>query len=131
MTTGDLQEISIALRDIRVLRHQRNICMAPFFSVFLVGIPLALANNFAPGVVSAIWHSSWFSVVWGLLWVGAIVGFLLSFPMEWRLGSVACPKCQKSFHAGPSPRWGVLRNSYTRKCLNCGLRLDGGNIGEV
>ena len=129
MTAANLQEISKSLRDIRVLRLQRNICMAPFFSVFLVGIPLALANNVAPSTVSAIWHSTWFSTVWGLLWAGAIVGFFLSIPAEWRISYAACPSCNKPFHAAPSRHWGTIRNTYTRKCLNCGLRLDGANIG--
>jgi hypothetical protein len=105
--------------------------MTPFFAVFLVGIPLALANNFSLGIVSAIWHGSWFNTIWRLLWAGTILGFLLSFPLEWRISAARCPKCQKSFHSGPSSRWGFVRNSYTRKCLHCGLRLDGSNVGEV
>lgn len=130
MTLASTQDISAALNSIRVLRRQRNICMAPFFAVFLVGIPLALVDEFSFGIVSGIWHSSWFNTVWVLLWAGAIVGFLLSFLMEWRIGAAKCPKCRRAFHSGPSPRWGFVRNTYARKCLHCGLRLDGSNIGE-
>lgn len=131
MTLATSQDTSTVLKSIRALRHQRNICMAPFFTVFLVGIPLALADKFLPGIVGGIWHSSWFNTIWALLWVGAIVGFLLSFPLEWRISAVRCPKCHSSFHSGPSPHWGFVRNSYTRKCLHCGLRLDGSNVDEI
>jgi hypothetical protein len=105
----------------------RNICMAPFFGVFLVGAPLALADRFAPNVANSIWDSSLFSVFWFLLWVGAIIGFVAAFFVGLQLNAAKCPRCGEAFHSGPSERWGFVSNGYTRKCINCGLQLNGGN----
>lgn len=99
--------------------------MAPFFSVFLVGIPLALARSFFPSVGDAIWESSLFSVFWLLLWLCAIIGFIASFFAEFPVRAARCPRCGNYFHARVSQRWGAVSWTYARKCLNCGLALNG------
>ena len=121
------QEIASGLTHIRRVRLIRNLCMAPFFGVFLVGALLELARTVVPDMANAIWSNGWFKVFWFVLWAAAVIGFLASFLAEVDVGSAKCPRCGNTFHSGPSAKWGFIRNSYARKCVNCGLRIDGSN----
>src|SRR5262249_47307001 len=112
------QEILSALDGIRKVQFLRNLCIAPLAVVFLVAVCLPIAS----------WQGSALGTAWQLFTYVAIAGFLLSFGLDWKLSFFKCPACRSFFFSGPSPLWGKVRNTYSRKCLNCGLHISGSNV---
>ncbi|OOZ38857.1 hypothetical protein BOW53_13960 [Solemya pervernicosa gill symbiont] len=68
---------------------------------------------------------AWFKPIYQLSFVLAILGFIMLFVQE----SIKCPNCGKKFNVKING-YSFVRNLFSRKCMNCGLKLDGSNIEE-
>ena len=118
------------LRALRWLRRATWFCLA--FPVVLTGL-IVLANWLTGGglrffVSGAPWTHRFWS---GLFYTLALGVFLVMLILARR-----CPRCRGAFHHR-GPRRGAARlepglhfqtSIFTRRCLNCGLRIDGGNL---
>jgi hypothetical protein len=106
-------------RGLKRIRFRRKLSHAPFLSAFAIGGFMALLKVVAPSVCSAIAQNQIYQLGFSLLIaVGGICALFVS--VMW----MKCPRCGELFHCGER-----YRNDFTRKCLHCGLRLDGSNIG--
>lgn len=120
MPTPAPADIHAALAEIRRLRFRRAFFMAPMAGIVLCGLPVALFDAFP--LRSYVFAT--FSVCWPL----AAFGFVASIPLGWVISETRCPRCANRFHVGASRRFGVIQNGFTRKCMHCGLWLDGRNV---
>jgi hypothetical protein len=78
--------------------------------------------------------------VWRLLfnWFAFPVCVISVIAIVWsslRNAGLACPCCGKPFHSRVLAKWGrfpfTYHNALSRKCLNCGLKLNGSNIAQA
>ena len=112
-------EIKEGLARIRRIRFFSHI---PFFSVFIVAGALAFLRLLIPEIGELIWSNQVFQLFWGLLWFCGIVSFFLGFTLRY----LKCPRCNEYFHVNYNEF--IKRNEFTRKCLHCGLGLDGKDV---
>ena len=109
---SDVADIRAALRGLRARRRRAHGPWAAYVGVFALVFGLgALWPQFTERFVRVA------VVAAGALWLGCMWSLLF--------GSIAnevCPRCSKPFHMGPR-----YRNDFARRCLWCGLRLDGKN----
>ena len=113
-------DVHAALAEIRRLRFRRAFFMAPLAGIVLCGLPVTLFDAFP--LRSYVFAT--FVVCWPL----AMVGFMAWLPLGWAISETRCPRCANRFHVGTSRRFGAVQNSFARKCMHCGLRLDGRNL---
>ena len=113
-------DMHAALAEIRRLRFRRAFFMAPMAGIVLCGLPVALFDAFP--------LRSYVFAMFIACWPLAIFGFLASIPLGWVISETRCPRCANRFHVGTSRRFGAVQNSFTRKCMHCGLRLDGRDL---
>ena len=67
----------------------------------------------------------WFKSFYQMSFFLFFLGFAMLFVQE----NIKCPNCGKKFNVkinGSS----YFRNLFSRKCMNCGLRLNGKNVDE-
>ena len=108
-------EIQEKLRSLRLLRF---ICHFPWLMVFLLGASFLVVPPHIKHTVMPIYQ---------LFFFWAFVGFFLSFFVR----PFPCPRCGEKFHfkrysTGLFSRWAY--NDFARKCMHCGLKLDGSNL---
>jgi len=73
------------------------------------------------------WKLAVYRIPMSILPFWMIAGLVFGVP----LSNQHCPLCGELFHSR-SMRWGMYyRNTFARKCLNCGLRLDAKNLEEA
>lgn len=120
MPTPRPSDVHAALAEIRRLRFRQAFLMAPLAGIVLCGLPVALFDAFP--LRSYVFAT--FVVCWPL----ALFGFVAAIPLGWAIGETRCPRCANRFHVGTSRRFGAIQNGFTRKCMHCGLRLDGRNV---
>lgn len=118
LTPEALAEIEFGLQRIR---FRRRVSHVPFFSAFALSGAVALLNLVAPNLGTVLSQNFLFKIPFGLL-------FLVGIPCVFLVSVVGlkCPRCGKLFHCGER-----YRNDFTRKCLHCGLRLNGSNINAA
>ena len=109
-------EIQEGLRKIRL---RRLISHGPFCTFFLTGLLSAGLSLVAPLAAHALTHHPLFNLVLAPIGFASVTMFFVS------VVGLKCPRCNNFFHAGPR-----YRNDFTRKCLHCGLRLNGSNAGK-
>lgn len=118
LSSDTLAKIEFGLQRIRFRRRLSHI---PFFSAFALSGAIALLNLAAPSMGAVISQNSLFKIPFGLLFlVGVPCVFLVS------VAGLKCPRCGKLFHCGER-----YRNDFTRKCLHCGLKLNGSNANAA
>lgn len=116
-STAGEAEIEAGLRKIR---FRRRLSHGPFVTAFLLAGLMLLLKLVNSEASSAIARTTIFQFLsQALIAVGAIL--ILFVPVA----GLRCPRCRNLFHCGNNHR-----NDFTRKCLNCGLRLDGSNANE-
>jgi hypothetical protein len=110
-------DVASSLRRIRRRRLRAHGAFGLIFAIALVGLVVRMAW---PGISFTLTDWLWFRVLWISLFALAIYAFFFE-----SVADLLCPRCEKPFHMGPK-----YRNDFTRRCLNCGLRLDGSNIAS-
>ena len=101
------------------IRFRRRLSHLPFAIFFATGLLSGLLGLIVPSAIHDLWQNTLFKFLIAPFAFGSITALVVPV-----LG-LKCPRCGNYFHAGQR-----YRNDFTRKCLNCGLRLDGGNIDE-
>jgi len=110
-------DIQAGLSEIRLVR---TISHLPLLALIVVALGEFALRSFLPEIGEAIWHSSAFQVAWQLLWLAAIISFLVGFAIT----RMDCPACGKRFHVRTNGT-SFVYNTFCRSCLNCGLPLKG------
>ena len=101
-------EVSLISERLRSIRRRRRLAHWPLLAVPLLGFTFSLLG------VQELLRSFTFDVM-ALVGVACILVF-------W-VGHLKCPRCSREFHM--SPRY---RNDFARRCLWCGLALNGKNV---
>lgn len=68
---------------------------------------------------------SWFKPIYQLFFVLLFLGFAMLFIQE----NIKCPNCGRKFNVKINGAY-YFRSLFSRKCMNCGLRLNGDNVSE-
>ena len=123
-------------RELRPVRWLRSATMFCLFSPMLLTAVIVLVHKVSGGRMSFLVSGApWTHRFWSALFYLMVAGVLLAFLNRAR----ACPRCGQGFFIrsdwrprGPEPRMrrsgmGFNVNVFGRRCLNCGLRLDGSN----
>jgi hypothetical protein len=111
-----------ALREgLREIRSQRRLAHLPFVFVAF----FAFFFGFIRANFPAFDGSFADKLILALLGVAMVPAVLLMMFMS--VINLRCPRCREFFHAAK----GRYRNDFARKCLNCGLRLDGRNASDA
>ena len=105
-------EIDAGLRHIR---NRRRLSHLPFAAAIIGAVCVALADEMWPGAIGT---------ARSLLTPLFLVAILLVVFVP--IAGLRCPRCHGFFHAGPK-----YRNDFVRKCLHCGLRLNGSNSRDA
>jgi hypothetical protein len=113
----DRAEIEFGLSEIRFVR---TISHVPLLALIVVALAEFALRSLLPEIGESVWRSSAFQIVWLLLWLVAIISFLMGFTIT----SLKCPACGNQFHVRRNGR-SFVYNSFCRSCLNCGLPLNG------
>ena len=113
-----LKELHDGLREIR---ETRRLSHWPFH----IAIGLALFFGFIRSNFPSFDGSFADKMIVALLGVAFVVGIVLIMFVS--VIDLRCPRCREFFHAKKRR----YRNDFARKCLNCGLRLDGRNAGDA
>ena len=114
----DLAEINAGLGKIRL---RRRISHLPFLSCFVLAGLMALLKVTAPEACHAISQNPVYQLFSSVLVVVGMVCVMFISVVGLR-----CPRCGNFFHCGEHHR-----NDFTRKCLRCGLRLNGSNASDL
>jgi hypothetical protein len=121
MTPPTRPRILSELAPIRTLWLAAKLALAPLGFMLLVALTFPVAA----------WQGTPLGSAWHALIAIAFVGLLLAYVLHWRLSFHRCPACRQRLFWGP-PRLGATRfNPFARRCLHCGLRLDGSNLDEI
>ena len=108
------------LSGLKKIRRRRWLSHIPFFSSFVIAGFIAILNATVPGVSKVITRSPLFQPAFTtLMVVGGICILFIS------VAGLKCPRCGNKFHFGER-----YRNDFTRKCLHCGLLLNGSNAKD-
>jgi len=113
-TTPELLRAGLSeIRATRRLAHLPLLCV-----IVLIFLFRAIRDN-----VPAFEGSFWDKLSLALIGVAFLVANVLMFTVS--VINLRCPRCRKFFHGGR------YRNDFARKCLNCGLKLNGSNAGDA
>jgi hypothetical protein len=103
------ERIAEGLRDIR---RRRRLAHAPSELFFGTGLCLAVLRTVCSECVPGLQHA----LVVALWPLGGLLIASFFIPVA----GLHCPRCGNLFHMGPR-----YRNDFARRCLHCGLRLNG------
>jgi hypothetical protein len=130
------EKIRKGLGPVRWLRW-----MAMFGLLFPVGLTvlIVIAHKLSGGGMSfMVSEAPWTHRFWDTLYYMFVAGVFFSLLNLARV----CPRCRNGFFQRRGFRktgsgsklnrtgWRFNVNTFSRSCLNCGLRLDGSNAGE-
>ena len=115
-------EIQKKLGNIRKLRF---FCHMPFLLIFGIGLTKVGLNLFQPDAAKAIFDNSVLLFFVKLIFVWLFAGFFVGILIRRQ----KCPRCGDYFHSRKNGSY-FFYNDLARKCLNCGLKLDGSNVDE-
>jgi len=108
-----IEEIQSGLKRIRILRMLSH---GPILLLLIIAVPLFLGPEQLHDKLLPIWEGAFYLMIGGF--------FLGAF-----LRGLNCPRCGNRYHLkmtlGNKSR---LYNEFTKKCVYCGLRLDGKEI---
>jgi len=112
-------------QELRKIRRLRFFCHTPFFVIFGVGLTKVGLSLFQPDSAKTIFDNSVVLFIWKLIFIWAFAGFFVGILIRRQ----KCPKCGDYFHNRRNGSY-FFYNDLARKCLNCGLKLDGSNVDE-
>jgi len=75
--------------------------------------------------LKALDMGEWFLPIYQLSFVGAFIGFAMTFVQHF----IKCPNCTKRFNVKTNGPFFYF-NIFTRKCLNCGIKVNKSNIND-
>lgn len=107
--------------ELKRVKRLRFICYGPFAFTFVLYLTNALVSR---------WVKIDFGPIEFILFIWVVYGLLRSYSV----GKFECPLCGNKFH---SRRYGngflslSRYNNLTKKCMNCGLELNGSNINSL
>ncbi len=103
--------------ELKRLRTLRLVCHGPFMAIIIV----AALNFIAPASLKPIANSiAYICAIW----------FFVTFFFSFKVNSFTCPNCQQKFHVKVSSNGWHALNLLTRRCVNCGLMLNGSNTQQ-
>lgn len=100
--------------ELEKLRSMRKLCHRPLALLFV----LASLSAFTPAVLKPL--ASFIGTV-------CVLVFFATFIYSFKINRFPCPRCGKRFHIKNTKSGFFIYNLFTRKCLNCGLLLNGAN----
>ena len=109
------EKIKMELGKLRLIRF---VCHFPWLMLIILSISIL--------ILPAEWKNNIVAVN-QIFMAWSFFGFILSFFLHY----FECPKCGAKFHFrqyGKGLLSGYMYNDFTRKCMHCGLRLNGSNI---
>lgn len=108
------QDLLEGLTRVRKAKYATDIPLGIFLGVVVVFF-----------VMKGLGFESWFKPIYQLSFVLLFWGFAMLFIQE----NIKCPNCGKKFNVKINGAR-YFRNLFSRKCMNCGLRLKGDNVSE-
>ena len=112
------QRLQAGLREIR---GRRRLSHVPFFVVAALALFLSVLRGAWPSFSGSFGEKLAIGLL-GIAFLPALISMMFVSVINLR-----CPRCREFFHAAK----GRYRNDFARKCLNCGLRLDGKNASDA
>lgn len=127
------------LKGLGPVRWLRSAGLFALLFPVLLTLSFVIANKISPGSTAfLVSGASWTHRFWSLLFYTFAAGAFLLFVNLARV----CPRCgegffkrqgwqpKKSRSIGKGSGFGFNVNTFSRKCLNCGLKIDGSNIDD-
>lgn len=108
------QDLLEGLSRVRKSKYATDVPLGIFLGVVVVFF-----------VLKGLGFESWFKPIYQLSFVLFFWGFAMLFIQE----NIKCPNCGKKFNVKINGAR-YFRNLFSRKCMNCGLRLKGDNVSE-